>query len=60
MFWGLQEQKQYCKRIKNLSRVFLDEYTKKSTWRDLKKLSFKTQFKIEFLELFTDCRKVLG
>ena len=27
--WGLQEWKQWCKRIKNQSRVFLDKYTKK-------------------------------
>ena len=43
----------------NLSRVFLDKHTK-NTWGDLKKLSFKTQFKIEFLQLFTGCKKMLG
>ena len=58
--WGLQ--KQWRKRMKNLSRVFLDKHSKKkkNTWRNLKRLSFKTQFKIEFLLPFTGCRKVLG
>ena len=40
-------------RIKNLSRVFPKQKRKK-------RLSFITQFKIEFLLLFTGCRKVLG
>ena len=39
--------------------VFPDKYTK-NTCRKMKKLSFKTQFKIEFLLPFTRCRKVLG
>ena len=37
--WGLSEQKQWCKRIKNLYRVFLDKHAKRKkiledTWRD--------------------------
>ena len=39
-----------------LSRVFLDKHTKKY----LKRLSIKTQFKIELLLPFTGCKKVLG
>ena len=40
--------------MENISRVFKTKkiYTKR--------LSFITQFKIEFLLLFTGCRKVLG
>ena len=44
------------KKMKNLSRVFLDKHTKKY----LKRLSLKTQYKSEFLLPFTGCRKVLG
>ena len=36
--------------------VFPDKHTK----REMKKLSFKTQFEIEFLLPFTGSRKVLG
>ena len=43
--------------MENLSRVFQKEKEKENTW---KRLSFITQFKIEFLLLFTGCRKVLG
>ena len=39
--------------------VFLDKYTKNYLNIDFKRLSFKAQFKIEFLLLFTGCRKVL-
>ena len=39
-----------------LSMVFLDKHTKKY----LKRLSIKTQFKIELLLPFTGCKKVLG
>ena len=39
--------------------MFLDKHTK-NTARDLKRLSFKTKFKIEFLLPFTNCRKVPG
>ena len=61
VFEAYKRKKQYCKGRKNLSRVFLDKHTKKkkNTCRDLKRLSFKTQFKIEFLLPFTGCRKVL-
>ena len=45
--------------MKNLSRVFLNKQTTK-TGRHWKRLSFKTQFKIEFFLPFTGCRKVLG
>ena len=38
----------------NLSRMFQNKKEKKNM-----KLSFMTQFKIEFLLLVTDCRKVL-
>ena len=40
--------------MENLSRVFLKKKT------HIKKLSFITQFKIEFLLPFTGCGKVLG
>ena len=43
--------------MENLSRVFQKQKTKKT---HEERLSFKTQFKIEFLVLFADCRKVLG
>ena len=42
--------------IENLSRVFKKTNKKKN----IKRLSFITQFKIEFLLPFTSCRKVLG
>ena len=41
--------------MENLSRMFQKHKWKKS----MKRLSFITQFKIEFLLPFTDCRKVL-
>ena len=41
--------------MENLSRVFQDKKEKKH----MKKLSFKTQFKTDFLLPFTGCRKVL-
>ena len=44
-------------RIENLLKVF--QKTKKKI-KHMKKLSFITQFEIEFLLLFTGCRKVLG
>ena len=44
-------------RMENLSRVFQKQKTKKT---HEERLNFKTQFKIEFLVLFADCRKVLG
>ena len=43
--------------MENISRLFQKQKRKK---KHLKKLSFITQFKIEFLLLFTGCRKVLG
>ena len=43
--------------IENLSRVFQKQKRKK---KHMKGLSLRTQFKIEFLLLFTGCRKVLG
>ena len=42
--------------MENLSKVFLDKHRKK----DLRRLSFKTQFMVEFLLLLTGCRKMLG
>ena len=42
--------------MENLSRLFQKQKRKKN----MKKLSFITQFKIEFLLQFTGCRKVLG
>ena len=44
-------------RIENLSRVFQKQKRKK---KHIKRLSFITQFKIEFLLPFTSSRKVLG
>ena len=43
-------------RTETLSRLF----KKKKSKKNMKRLSFITQFKIEFLLPFTDCRKVLG
>ena len=42
--------------MENLSRVFQKQKRK----NHIKRLSFITQFKIEFLLPFTSCRKVLG
>ena len=42
--------------MENLSRVFQKQKIKKN----MKRMCFITQFKIEFLLLFTSCRKVLG
>ena len=42
--------------MENLSRVFQKQKRKK---RHMKRLSFITQFKIEFLLPFNGCRKVL-
>ena len=44
--------------MKNLSRVFQKQ--KKKRKKNTKRLSFITQFKIEFLLPLTGCRKVLG
>ena len=44
--------------MKNLSRVFQKQ--KKRKKKHIKRISFITQFKTEFLILFTGCRKVLG
>ena len=43
--------------MENRSRVFQKQKRKK---KQIKRLSFITQFKIEFLLPFTGCRKVLG
>ena len=43
--------------MENLSRVFQKQTNKKT---HMKRLSFITQFKIEFLLPFTGCRKVLA
>ena len=40
----------------NLAKAFLDQHAKK----DLRRLSFQTQFMIEVLLPFTGYRKVLG
>ena len=45
-----KDQEEQVKRMENLSRFF--QY--------LERLSFITQFKIEFLLLLTGCRKMLG
>ena len=37
----LLEQKQWCKRMKNLSRVLLDKHKKPNTSRELKEIEFK-------------------
>ena len=42
--------------MENLSRVFHKQERKKH----MKRLSFITKFKIQFLLLFNGCRKVLG
>ena len=42
--------------MENLSRVFQKQKRKKTH----EEIEFITQFKIEFLLLFTGCRKVLG
>ena len=42
--------------MENLSRVFQKQKRK----TNMKRLSFITQFKLEFLLPFTSCRKVLG
>ena len=42
--------------MENLSRVFQKQKRKKN----MKRMCFITQFKIEFLLLLTSCRKVLG
>ena len=44
-------------RMENLSWVFRNQKGKK---KHMKRLSFVTQFKIEFLLPFTSCRKVFG
>ena len=44
------------KKIENLAKVFLDKHPKK----ELRRLSFQTQFMIEVLLPFTGYRKVLG
>ena len=44
-------------RIESLSRVFQKKKKKKI---HMKRLSFITQSKIEFLLLFSGCKKVLG
>ena len=46
------------RRGENLSRVFQRQERKKK--KNMKRLSFITQFKIEFLLPFNGCRKVLG
>ena len=43
--------------MENISSVFQRQKRKK---KRMERLSFITQFKIEFLPPFTDCRKVLG
>ena len=43
--------------MENLPRVFQKQKRKK---KHMKRLSFITQFKIEFLLPFNGCRKVLG
>ena len=45
--------------MENLSRVF-QKKNKKTKQKNMKRLSFITQFKIEFLPPFTGCRKILG
>ena len=50
--------------MENLSRVFQKEKRKKTNKnkqkKNMKRLSFITQFKIDFLLPFSGCRKVLG
>ena len=45
--------------MKNFSRVLKKKQTNKQT-KNMKRLNFITQFKIEFLLQFTGCLKVLG
>ena len=51
-----KELEEWLNRMENLSRVFQKQRKKKH----MKRLSFITQFKIEFLLPFTSCRKVFG
>ena len=50
-----KEEEKWVNRMENLSSVLKRKKKKKN----MKELSFTTQFKIEFLLLFTSCRKLL-
>ena len=49
--FGVYRVKKWCKRIKNLSRVFVDEHTKKLL-EDLERLSFKLNSRWVFTTVY--------